>query len=171
MDDSVTTPHVVVAGFGLAKRFCPGETCTEFLGAHFDAAPEIHLRQPYTEAIDIWALGVTMYMLLSGEAPFPEGDRDLKEAVTNCTYDFDSELWDTISDEAKDLIQQMLILEPGDRVTAGEAKDHPWFSVHYPNAEKPRLARVAATAVGVIDAPLDQAGDYVDGDGDEFDNW
>jgi serine/threonine protein kinase len=171
MDDSVTNPHVVVADFGLAKPFLPGETCTEFLSAHFYAAPEIHLRQPYTEAVDIWSLGVTMYMLLSGEAPFPHDAIALRDAVTSCTYDFDSELWDEVSDEAKDLIQQMLVLEPDERITSSEAKDHPWFAIHYPNAEKPRLARVAATAVGAIDTPLDKAGEYIDGDGEDFDTW
>jgi serine/threonine protein kinase len=88
-----------------------------------------------------------MYVLLSGESPFPV-EPDTKAAIVQGRYDFDSEVWQEISEEAKDLIQMMLIVDPQERVSVDDALNHPWFTRFFPNADKPRILRNTALALG-----------------------
>lgn len=74
-----------------------------------------------------------MYIVLSGEAPFPIFTGDLpmpdktRYAILNADYDFDSSAFEYVSEEAKDLIQQMIRVNPEERITAQQALSHPWF--------------------------------------------
>lgn len=148
LDNSMVEPEVVLADFGHAGRFAAGETSTEFLGSPLYAAPEIYRREPYTEKVDIWALGVTMYVLLSGESPFPMWDQtELSTAILYGNYDFDSEIWEDISEEAKELIQLMLCVDPTARISAQDALRHSWLASQTLD-RKPQLAQ---DIVDVID--------------------
>ena len=148
LDDSMVDPNVVLADFGHARRFAAGEVSTEFLGSPLYAAPEIYRREPYTEKVDIWALGVTMYVLLSGESPFPMWDQtEMTTAILHGDYNFDSEIWDYVSPGAKDLIKLMLRVDPAARISAHDALGHSWLE-SYALGRKPQLAQ---DIVDVID--------------------
>ena len=83
-----------------------------------------------------------MYMVLSGEFPFPlSSSMDTLHAILRGEYDFDSAVWDDVSEEAKDLIQQMLRVNPEERITAEMALTHCWFKRFFPDCDKPRLQR------------------------------
>jgi serine/threonine protein kinase len=87
-----------------------------------------------------------LFVLLTKEAPFPfKSPTAQRDAIVHCDYGFHSKRWDYISDEAKDLIESMLQYDPGDRITAEEALNHPWFQRFYDLHEKSPLARQTIT--------------------------
>ena len=94
-------------------------------GTAFFMAPEV-ISHDYTESCDIWSAGVMLYIMLWGYPPFyGETDQEILEAVVNGEYDFEDEVWDNVSDSAKDLISKCLIGEK-ERLSPKEALAHPW---------------------------------------------
>ena len=95
-------------------------------GTAFFMAPEV-LEQNYSNACDMWSWGVILYVMLWGYPPF-DGDteEEILLSVQTGEYDFNDEVWDNVSDEAKDLIQKLLWAE-NDRLSPKEALEHPWL--------------------------------------------
>ena len=82
------------------------------LGTSYYMAPEVIRGVDYTESCDIWSLGVILYVLLSGVPPFfSESDEGVKSQVLKGEVVFEDEVWQDVSDEAKDLIRQMLVVQ------------------------------------------------------------
>jgi serine/threonine protein kinase len=103
----------------------------------------------YTEKCDEWSCGVVLYILLSGLFPFyGHNYAEIVEAITKRSLSFgentlhlsyiEFEVWETISDDAKDLVSKLLIQNPRKRMTALEALGHD-FILH--NAPKNRFAK------------------------------
>ena len=68
---------------------------------------------------DIWSCGVMAYFMLSGMPPFPgKTDKEIENNIITCNFHFEHEVWNNISKEAKDWINRILELKPGDRMTA-----------------------------------------------------
>ncbi|KAJ8977169.1 hypothetical protein NQ317_003109 [Molorchus minor] len=111
---------------------------------HF-MSPEVVKRRQYCKPVDIWSAGVLLHVLLSGTLPFHGSGRRLMEAITRgkVTLCISLELldvkisfllqldsapqWQLISDSAKDLIQQMLNVDPEQRITIQEVLNHRWL--------------------------------------------
>lgn len=95
-------------------------------GTAFFMAPEV-LEQNYSNGCDMWSCGVILYVMLCGYPPF-DGDteEEILLAVQSGEYEFDDEVWDNVSAEAKDLIQKLLVPE-SERLSPKEALDHPWI--------------------------------------------
>ena len=97
-------------------------------------APEILAESGYGVKVDVWALGVIVYVLLCGYPPFvsPTGEQeDLFDLILCGEYDFLPEQWDHISDDAKDLITRMIEPDVDIRLCADEVLDHPWLAVSF----------------------------------------
>lgn len=95
-------------------------------GTAFFMAPEV-ISHDFTESCDMWSAGVMLYIMLCGYPPFyGENDKEILEAVIAGEFDFDDEVWDEVSDQAKDLIKKLLVPEK-DRLTPKEALHHPWI--------------------------------------------
>ncbi|KAG3152544.1 hypothetical protein PI126_g10459 [Phytophthora idaei] len=125
---------VKVADFGLAKIFA-GTNLKTKCGTWGYSAPEMISGSGsafgYDDKVDSWSLGTILYILLCGYHPFdPEGERSDNEMIASikaCSFEFDDDGWATISDEAKDLVRHLLVLDPDDRFSMKQVLEHLWI--------------------------------------------
>ncbi|XP_026875632.2 calcium/calmodulin-dependent protein kinase type II subunit beta isoform X2 [Electrophorus electricus] len=119
---------VKLADFGLAIEVQGDQQAWfGFAGTPGYLSPEVLRKEAYGKPVDIWACGVILYILLVGYPPFWDEDQHkLYQQIKAGAYDFPSPEWDTVTPEAKNLINQMLTINPTKRITAQEALKHPW---------------------------------------------
>ncbi|XP_078036392.1 calcium/calmodulin-dependent protein kinase II isoform X8 [Augochlora pura] len=120
---------VKLADFGLAIEVQgDAQAWFGFAGTPGYLSPEVLKKEPYGKPVDIWACGVILYILLVGYPPFWDEDQHrLYAQIKAGSYDYPSPEWDTVTPEAKNLINQMLTVNPSKRITASEALKHPWI--------------------------------------------
>lgn len=120
---------IKIADFGFSKSFA-GEDAEKLMtscGSPGYVAPEILTAESYDKSVDMWSVGVIIYILLSGYPPFyADSAPALFKKIMDVKYDFDDSVWDDISDSAKDLIRNLLVKEPAKRFTAKQCLQHPW---------------------------------------------
>ncbi|XP_010802681.1 calcium/calmodulin-dependent protein kinase type II subunit beta isoform X2 [Bos taurus] len=119
---------VKLADFGLAIEVQGDQQAWfGFAGTPGYLSPEVLRKEAYGKPVDIWACGVILYILLVGYPPFWDEDQHkLYQQIKAGAYDFPSPEWDTVTPEAKNLINQMLTINPAKRIMAHEALKHPW---------------------------------------------
>lgn len=121
---------IIITDFGLASSRKKGGECLmkTTCGTPEYIAPEILVRKPYTNAVDMWALGVISYILLSGTMPFEDDNRmRLYRQILKGKYSFSGEPWPSVSNLAKDFVERVLTVDPSERLAAGQALKHPWI--------------------------------------------
>ncbi|KAJ5294882.1 hypothetical protein N7508_009703 [Penicillium antarcticum] len=120
---------IKLGDFGLSKLLHSyGNQTMTPCGTMGYAAPELISDQGYSMGVDIWALGCVLFTLLVGFPPFYDPNINiLKRRVTHGEYTFQSPWWDPISKEAKDLVANLLTVDPGKRFTIQDFMDHPWI--------------------------------------------
>lgn len=81
--------------------------------------------------MDLWSIGVILYVMLCGFQPFDDSDgsTQLFDKIKKGEFQFTSPYWDPISAEAKDLIRGLMTVDPKKRLTAAQALAHPWMKV------------------------------------------
>lgn len=121
--------NVKLADFGLAIEVQGDQTAWfGFAGTPGYLSPEVLKKEPYGKPVDIWACGVILYILLVGYPPFWDEDQHrLYSQIKAGAYDYPSPEWDTVTAEAKNLINSMLTVNPAKRITSAEALKHPWI--------------------------------------------
>uniref|UniRef100_A0A8C5BIU5 CaM kinase-like vesicle-associated b n=1 Tax=Gadus morhua TaxID=8049 RepID=A0A8C5BIU5_GADMO len=126
---------IVISDFHLAKL--ENGLIKDPCGTPEYLAPEVVGRQRYGQPVDCWAMGVIMYILLSGNPPFYDEtdeedyenhDKNLFRKILAGDYEFDSPYWDDISDSAKSLVARLMEVDQDQRLTAQEAINHEWIS-------------------------------------------
>ncbi|KAK2768780.1 hypothetical protein FQN54_000636 [Arachnomyces sp. PD_36] len=133
---------VKLADFGLAKIIGEDSFTTTLCGTPSYVAPEIlestkHRR--YTRAVDVWSLGVVLYICLCGFPPFSDElyARDypytLSEQIKKGQFNYPSPYWDSVGDPALDLIDRMLTVDFDKRITIDECLEHPWVTGKLPS--------------------------------------
>eukprot|EP00929_Paragymnodinium_shiwhaense_P014606 TRINITY_DN122532_c0_g1_i1.p1 TRINITY_DN122532_c0_g1~~TRINITY_DN122532_c0_g1_i1.p1 ORF type:complete len:670 (+),score=126.34 TRINITY_DN122532_c0_g1_i1:80-2089(+) len=126
-DSPNDTASVKLIDFGLTKKWDKQGHLQETLGTLSYSAPEV-LKGKYTDKCDMWSLGVVVFMMLGGHAPFPmRDDESCKRAIMAGSYSFSDKRFTHVSDEAQDFVSKLLVVEPEARLSAKECFDHPWI--------------------------------------------
>ncbi|XP_059358544.1 myosin light chain kinase 2, skeletal/cardiac muscle isoform X1 [Carassius carassius] len=139
------TNKVKIIDFGLARKYQPREKLRVNFGTPEFLSPEVVNYDFVSFNTDMWSLGVITYMLLSGLSPFL-GDED-SETLNNilaCQWNFEEDEFSEVSEEAKDFISKLLVVDKSWRIGATEALKHPWLSdpaVHYRLHQKKNRCR------------------------------
>ena len=121
-----------ISDFGLARHASQSENnFRTYCGTPHYFAPEMFKLQKqevdgYGQAVDVWSLGVILYIIVSGKPPFD--DENLGEQVVNGIFEFDGPEFEFVSESAKDLISRLMTVDPKLRLTAHEALQHPWVT-------------------------------------------
>lgn len=136
---------IKIIDFGVASKFEEGKQMTTKIGTPFYVAPQV-LDGSYTESCDLWSCGVIMYILLCGYPPFTgETETELIPRIKACCYCFPEDDWDGVSDDAKDLIQKLICLDPAARYTAAQTMGHIWVKNQAPRAREEPLKACTLT--------------------------
>jgi calcium-dependent protein kinase len=125
--------QIKVIDFGLSKKFFTGEKdiMKEGVGTLYTMAPQV-LQGVYTSQADLWSVGVMTYMLLSSHRPFYNRKRRVMiDNIMRADYNLKSVYWDPVSDEAKDMVNNLLVVDPSKRMNASEALEHKWLSKEF----------------------------------------
>lgn len=135
-DCIVLSPFVVccqITDFGLAKyrsgTGAKSDEMTTACGTPGYVAPEVLKNEKYGKQVDLWSLGVILYILLCGFPPFyHESTAALYKQIKKGEFDFPAPYWSNISDSAKDLVRKLLTVDPAQRYTAQQVLAHPWIA-------------------------------------------
>lgn len=123
-DDS----DIKLADFGFAKRVKAPNTLTTQCGTPGYVAAEILEGKPYDTQADMWSIGVIAFILLGGYPPFIEqNQRTLFRKIRKGQYEFHEEYWGQVSEDAKDLIRKLLVVDPSNRYTSKDALANKWI--------------------------------------------
>ncbi|XP_063415280.1 serine/threonine-protein kinase DCLK2-like isoform X1 [Mytilus trossulus] len=174
------TKSLKLGDFGLAT-YC-NETLFTVCGTPTYVAPEILTEVGYSVEVDVWAAGIILYILLCGFPPFvsdTNNTEELFDKVIEGHFEFSAPYWDDVSDSAKNLINQMLDINPESRLTAEEVMSHEWIindkasdshmqvqvakklKKHFRRRSKASLSTAGIRLVATT--PLDKASRYFEG--------
>ncbi|XP_015605477.1 serine/threonine-protein kinase 17B [Cephus cinctus] len=120
---------VKLCDFGISRYISHGADIREILGTPDYVAPEVLNYEPISLATDMWSIGVLLYVLLTGCSPF--GGDTKQETFCNisrCRLDFPDDLFEDVSEEARDLMRKLMVKDPSERLTVTECLQHSWFS-------------------------------------------
>ena len=125
--------------FGLSKVLkTMDDIIKEKVGTLYYMAPEVILGD-YNEKCDVWSCGVILYIMLSGNPPFYDNDKDkLKEKICNIEYNFNLPIFSKVSEDAKDLLKQIFVSNEY-RPTISEILNSAWVKENAPNATSENL--------------------------------
>jgi len=139
---------IKIADFGLSKEFGT-EILVTSCGTPDYVAPEVLSGEPYDMSVDIWSIGVITYVLLCGYPPFyGEVQKELFENILSGTYDFPDPEWTEVSEEAKDFIRKILVVDPQKRATAEQCLNHPWIKEYTePKPKEKEIKRLQSFSV------------------------
>eukprot|EP01088_Endostelium_zonatum_P006526 TRINITY_DN18661_c0_g1_i1.p1 TRINITY_DN18661_c0_g1~~TRINITY_DN18661_c0_g1_i1.p1 ORF type:complete len:306 (-),score=75.46 TRINITY_DN18661_c0_g1_i1:126-1043(-) len=135
--------EVKIADFGLSKIIDQDKMMQTACGTPGYVAPEVLQAEGYGDEVDMWSIGVITYILLCGFPPFySESVPEVFEQIMKAEYDYPAEYWDEISDEAKDFINHLLVVDVKKRLTAKKALEHNWLKAN--KAKTGKLAKFQA---------------------------
>mmetsp|Transcript_13779 Transcript_13779/g.30706 ORF Transcript_13779/g.30706 Transcript_13779/m.30706 type:complete len:447 (+) Transcript_13779:1-1341(+) len=118
------TNHLKLIDFGFAKFWDRSATMSQACGSVHYVAPEV-LAHSYTEKADMWSIGVIVYMLLVGSPPFHGTDSEVLKKIRAGKPHFSSRFL-KLSEQAKNCVESLLVKDPGNRLSADAALEHPW---------------------------------------------
>ncbi|XP_033097678.1 serine/threonine-protein kinase 17A-like [Anneissia japonica] len=125
-----TSSNIKLIDYGIA-RFINGETeLRDIVGTLDYVAPEVINYDPITLASDIWSVGVLTYVMLTGISPFlGDSKQETLLNISQINLEFPEDIFEDISEEAKDFIKRLCVKVPNERYTSKECLNHPWLQV------------------------------------------
>jgi len=130
---------IKISDFGLVKWVPQSTFATTACGTPGYIAPEIIMCKRYGKQVDVWSIGIILYILLWGYPPFySDWNSELFEMIKAGKFEFHASYWDQVSANAKDLIKKLLTVDPTKRITLEEVKEHDWFTT---SAQPMKLVR------------------------------
>ncbi|CAF1291905.1 unnamed protein product [Adineta steineri] len=132
---------IKITDFGLSRLINETSLMKTFCGTPNYLAPEVLVNRgegSYTNKIDVWSLGVILYICLVGYPPFSESPDSppLTEQILKGLYTFPDEFWSDVSEPAKDLIRQMMCVDPNKRLAMSAVLEHPWLANDQENTNR-----------------------------------
>ncbi|XP_076069474.1 uncharacterized protein LOC143041462 [Oratosquilla oratoria] len=135
MSEEADPVGVKLCDFGISRVLTKNTELTQIMGTPDYVAPEVINFEPICLGTDMWAVGVLVYVLLTGCTPFGGStDQETFVNITQGDYDFPEELFDHISQEAKDFISVLLVKKPSERMSVNDCLDHPWMTCVLPTS-------------------------------------
>ena len=128
--DDMTNYEIKLIDFGCSKLFSKKKhkKISGIIGTSLYCSPEV-VDDLYDEKCDEWSCGVIMYILLTGEVPFPgDTEEEIFEKIKKCEYNFNSPKFNNVSESCKDLIRKLLEPDINKRIKASDALRHPFFT-------------------------------------------
>ncbi|KAK9524894.1 hypothetical protein VZT92_017258 [Zoarces viviparus] len=119
-------PQVKLCDFGFARIIGEKSFRRSVVGTPAYLAPEVISNSGYNRSLDMWSVGVIMYVSLSGTFPFNE-DEDIRQQITNAAFMYPRQPWSSISLEAVSLINNLLQVSVKRRFSVGKTLGHPWL--------------------------------------------
>ncbi|XP_004607771.1 serine/threonine-protein kinase D2 [Sorex araneus] len=119
-------PQVKLCDFGFARIIGEKSFRRSVVGTPAYLAPEVLLNQGYNRSLDMWSVGVIMYVSLSGTFPFNE-DEDINDQIQNAAFMYPACPWSLISAGAIDLINNLLQVKMRKRYSVDKSLSHPWL--------------------------------------------
>uniref|UniRef100_A0A8C9XRG2 Protein kinase D4 n=1 Tax=Sander lucioperca TaxID=283035 RepID=A0A8C9XRG2_SANLU len=119
-------PQVKLCDFGFARIIGEKSFRRSVVGTPAYLAPEVISSSGYNRSLDMWSVGVIMYVSLSGTFPFNE-DEDIRQQITNAAFMYPRQPWASISLEAVSLINNLLQVSVRRRFSVGKTLGHPWL--------------------------------------------
>ncbi|XP_046603596.1 uncharacterized protein LOC124297051 [Neodiprion virginianus] len=141
---------VKLCDFEISRVVLEGTEVREILGTPDYVAPEILHYEPITLAADMWSLGVTTYVLLTGFSPFGgDTDQETFQNISLGEVDFPEELFEDVSSQAKDFVARLLVPDPRARMNAKQCLRHDWLR-GAPTQASPHLRRYLSKSREVL---------------------
>ena len=125
--------HIKIMDFGLSKILGKKEKTSDGFGTLTFVSPEVLIRKPYNKEIDIWSIGVILYLMLSGDLPFDDEEDDEQKIAKSIVFnevEFPSKKFGNKSKEVIDLIKRCLTKEPKDRIKVEEILKSDWIKTN-----------------------------------------
>ncbi|KAJ2848567.1 serine/threonine protein kinase, partial [Coemansia erecta] len=124
--------RIKLADFGLAKIVGEQMFMKTVCGTPMYVAPEVLTVRKigrYDNLVDMWSIGVVLYICLCGFPPFSDelSPPPMRDQIIHGMYSFPSPYWDTVSEDARELVHLMLQVDPRNRITVDAALAHPWL--------------------------------------------
>lgn len=141
--------NIKLVDFGLSNIYHSNELLSTSCGSPSYAAPEMLNSKEYDGSkVDIWSSGIILFAMICGYLPFEDKDKDnLYKKIQAGVFSIPS----FVSEQARDLIQRILVTDPTKRMTIHHIKNHPWF-----NLINPKINVNEGLLIKVVVIPIDE---------------
>ena len=130
MTDESENADIRLLDFGLSKIIGPNEKCLEPFGTLSFVAPEVLKGKPYDKTVDLWSIGIIAYLLLCGFLPFDDehSEREIARQTIQDPVPYPNNIWDKLSNEAKEFVDGLLKKNPEDRMSITQVLESKWIT-------------------------------------------
>lgn len=126
-EDKTENSRLKIIDFGTSTQLLSGQNLKSVIGTPYYIAPEV-LKGEYNKQCDVWSIGVILYIMLCGKAPFNGlNNEEIYEKILKNKPTFTGGVWKKVSAAAKDLIRKALQKNPAERITIDEMFYDPWI--------------------------------------------